>query len=114
MLRNSKEKVIHLAPLFDHGLSLLCSCTDEDAINSWDVMADRQVNNYIGSRSTWDNLKLIPEGKMPILNSLKESDKDALLYELDGIVSGKLQDKIWEMIWKRWCAYEDFCNSRRV
>ena len=20
--------------------------------------------------------------------------------------------KIWEMIWKRWCAYEDFCNSR--
>ena len=114
VLRNSKEKVIHLAPLFDHGLSLLCSCTDENAIYTWDVMADRQVNNYIGSRSTWDNLMLIPEGKIPILNPLKESDKDALLFDLDGIISDKLQDKIWEMIWKRWCAYEDFCNSRRV
>ena len=23
-----------------------------------------------------------------------------------------LQDKIWEMIWRRWCAYEDLCHSR--
>ena len=31
---------------------------------------------------------------------------------LDGVLSQTLQDKIWEMIWKRWCAYEDFCHSR--
>ena len=30
---------------------------------------------------------------------------------LDSIISVALQDKIWEMIWKRWCAYEEFCNS---
>ena len=29
-----------------------------------------------------------------------------------GVLSQTLQDKIWEMIWKRWCAYEDFCHSR--
>ena len=35
-----------------------------------------------------------------------------LLEGLDGVLSQTLQDKIWEMIWKRWCAYEDFCHSR--
>lgn len=28
------------------------------------------------------------------------------------IISQTLQEKIWEMIWRRWCAYEDFCHSR--
>ena len=31
---------------------------------------------------------------------------------LDGIIPQYLQDKIWDMIWKRWCAYEDFCHTR--
>jgi len=75
-------------------------------------MADKRVNNYIGSGSTWENLKLIPKGKEPQLNPLKESDKAVLLNGLDGIISQALQDKIWEMIWRRWCAYEDLCHSR--
>ena len=112
VLRNSRKKTIHLAPLFDHGLSLLFSCTDDAAATKYDVMADKRVNNYIGSGYTWENLKLIPKEKLPKLNVLKESDKSVLMHGLDGIISQTLQDKIWEMIWKRWCAYEDFCNSR--
>ena len=112
VLRNSKKKTIHLAPLFDHGLSLLFSCTDDTAAEKDDVMADKRVNNYIGSGSTWENLRLIPIDKLPKLNTLKENDKAFLMHDLDGIISRVLQDKIWEMIWKRWCAYEDFCNSR--
>ena len=112
VLRNSRKKTIHLAPLFDHGLSLLFNCRDDAAAAKYDVMDDKRVNNYIGSGSTWGNLKLIPKDKLPKLNALKESDKVVLMHGLDGIISQPLQDKIWEMIWKRWCAYEDLCNSR--
>lgn len=112
VLRNSRKKTLHLAPLFDHGLSLLCRCTDDDLIKEFDVMADMTCNNYIGSKSTCENLSLIPVDKMPTLNSLRECDREILLEGLNGIISEALQDKIWNMIWKRWCAYENFCNSR--
>jgi hypothetical protein len=68
--------------------------------------------NFIGSKSTWDNLRIIPKDKMPKLTPLHDSDRRILMEGLDGVLSQTLQDKIWEMIWKRWCAYEDFCHSR--
>lgn len=112
VLRNSRKKTIHLAPLFDHGLSLLFSCADDAAAEAYDVMADKRVNNYIGSGSTWENLKLIPKDKLPKLTSLTEHNRVVLMNGLEGILSQTLQDRIWEMIWKRWYAYEDFCHSR--
>ena len=112
VLRNSRKKTVRLAPLFDHGLSLLCSCPDDAAAAKFDVMADKPCNNYISSKSTWDNLRIIPKNKTPELTPLHESDRQVLLEGLDGVISQTLQDKIWEMIWKRWCAYEDFCHSR--
>ena len=112
VLRNSRKKTLHLAPLFDHGLSFLCRCMNDSQVEAFDVMEDKLCNNFIGSRSTWENLKLIPADKMPALNPLCESDREIIMEGLDGIISRALQDKIWEMIWKRWCAYEDFCNSR--
>ncbi len=112
ILRSNKKKTIRPAPLFDHGLSLLFYCTDEKALNACDVMADRPSNTFIGSKSVQKNLNLIPQGREPEVNRLKETDRFFLMDGLDGIISGELQDKIWEMIWKRWCAYEDFCHSR--
>ena len=112
VLRNKKKKTIRLAPLFDHGLSLLCRCETDNAVERFDVMADQQVQCFVGSRSVQENLKLIPAGQMPKLKPLQESDRATLLDGLDGILSQKLQGKIWDMIWKRWCYYEDFCNSR--
>lgn len=111
VLRNSRKKTIRLAPLFDHGLSLLCRCMNDSQVEAFDVMEDKPCNNFIGTKSTWENLYLIPYDKRPIINPLKESDRVILMEGLDGIISGALQDKIWEMIWKRWCSYEDFCNS---
>ena len=113
ILRNKKKKSVRLAPLFDHGLSLLCRCESEKDINGFDVMADQPVQCYIGSRSAQDNLYLIPVEWLPKFNPLHESDKAILMEGLSGIISQSLQDKIWEMIWKRWCYYEDFCHSRR-
>lgn len=112
VLRDSRNETIRPAPLFDHGLSLLCRCTSDRAVMAFDVMEDKPCNNYIGSRSTWNNLNYIPVGKMPVINRLKLNHKQTLMEGLDGIISQVLQDKIWEMIWKRWCAYEDFCHSR--
>ena len=114
VLRNSRKKTVRLAPLFDHGLSLLCSCLDDNAAAMFDVMADRPCNNHIGSRSTWNNLNMIPKNKMPKFCPLHENDRQTLMEGLDSVISRTLQNKIWEMIWKRWCAYEDFCNSRRI
>ena len=113
VLRNKKRRTIRIAPLFDHGLSLLCRCETEDAIEKFDVMADLPVQCFVGSRSAQENLALIPAGQLPPLNPLQEDDKTVLLEGLADIIPQKLQDKIWEMIWKRWCYYEDFCNSRR-
>lgn len=113
VLRNSRKRTVHLAPLFDQGLSLLCTCLNDTQAEAFDVMDDKRCHNYIGSQSTWNNLNYIPAEKIPELNSLQESDKQILMESLDGIISRVLQDKIWEMIWKRWRAYEDFCNSRR-
>lgn len=51
VLRNSKDKTIRLAPLFDHGMSLLFSCGDDESINNFDIMADNPVQCFTGTRS---------------------------------------------------------------
>ncbi len=112
VLRNSKTKTIRLAPLFDHGLSLLFSCRDNEAIEKYDITEDKPCNTYIGGHSAWENLKLIPRNSLPKFHALKYEDKGSVMKDLDGIISPKLQDKIWEMIWERWCRYEDFCNQK--
>lgn len=113
VLRSSRENAIRLAPLFDHGLSLLFSCHSDEEAKAFDVMADRSVNTFFGSRSTRQNLELISADQIPVLHPLKETDRSFLVDGLDAVISETMQDKIWEMIWKRWCAYEDFCNSGR-
>ncbi len=112
VLRDRKKNTMRLAPMFDHGLSLLFSCHSDEEAEKFEVMADRPVNTFLGSKSTWQNLELIPKDAMPALNQLKESDRYIIMEGLDGILSSTMQNKIWEMIWKRWCAYEDFCDKR--
>lgn len=112
VLRNSRKRTLRLAPLFDHGLSLLFNCATEEAARAFDVLADLPTNTYIGSRSTRDNLTLIPQGKEPVLHALQESDRAYILDGLEQVLPAYLQDRIWEMLWKRWCAYEDFLHSR--
>lgn len=112
VLRNKKKKTLRLAPLFDHGLSLLFHCTEESAIQHADVMKDKPIQCFVGSRSARDNLKLIPIDKIPKLNSLKLSDKEVLLEGLDDVLPTLWQEKIWEMIWNRWNDYENICSQR--
>lgn len=114
VLRDSKKKSIRLAPLFDHGLSLLFSCKDNiESVIKTDVMEDKRIQCFVGSNSLFENLKLIPKEKFPNLNKLNKNDQDKLFEDLDGILPKEYQDKIWELIWKRWKYYENFCNQRQ-
>ncbi|MBR5088629.1 MAG: hypothetical protein IK093_04310 [Ruminiclostridium sp.] len=113
VLRDKKRRTVRLAPLFDHGLSLLSLCRSENDIAAYDVMEDKPVQCFVGSHSAKDNLGLIPFGEFPSLSPLHESDKDKLLDGLDDIIPTALTEKIWDMIWKRWCYYEDLCNKKR-
>ncbi len=113
VLRNKKKRTIRLAPLFDHGLSLLVNCYSEENIAKFDVMEDKPINSYIGSKSAKDNLELIKKGNLPKFNQLTENDKDILFADLEGIISKTMIDKIWEMIYSRCGYYEDFCNTRK-
>lgn len=111
VLRNSRQRTLRLAPLFDHGLSLIFSCQDEAAVRQAQVMEDKPVQCFVGSRSAWENLRLIPAGQRPLLRPLKEEDRDHLLAGLEDALGAVWLDKIWEMLWKRWCAYADFCRQ---
>lgn len=107
VLRNSRTKTIRLAPLFDHGLSLIFSCYTEESLPKMDVLADKAVQCFVGSHSALENLTLIPKDQLPVLNALKETDRDILFDGLDAVLSHEWLDKIWEMIWGRWCIYAD-------
>ncbi len=112
VLRNARKKSVRIAPLFDHGLSLLCSCYSEKEIIDFDITADEPCQNFIGGRSTVENLKLVKE-KGPIFSGkLTKESKDVLFKDLEDAISKEHVEKIWEMIWARWCYYENICNSR--
>ena len=113
VLRNSRSRTMRLAPLFDHGLSLMFRARTPEAVAAFDPMADLPVQCFFGTHSARKNLELIPADRLPRLLGLRESDRFALFDGLEGATTGQWCDKVWEMIWGRWKAYEAFCAERR-
>lgn len=111
VLQNGAKRTRRIAPLFDHGVSLLFSCQNEEEIAKFDVMEDKLCNNYIGSRSTLGNLGLIADKKSVFVNCLKEEHRDIIFKDLESALSLQHRDKLWEMIYKRWCYYESLFDS---
>ena len=113
VLQDSKRKTLRLAPLFDHGLSFVCTIKNNIAeLDKFDVMSDRPVQCFVGSKSTFENLKIIPYDKLPQFNPLTQNDREYILKDLDDILPKEYLDKIWEMIRRRYKYYEDFCNQK--
>lgn len=113
VLRDTKKDETRIAPLFDQGVSLLFSTYgDEKLIEKADVMQDFPVNNYIGAKSLEYNLSLIPKGTDLRINRLKQSDREYILQNVEEILSQKHVHKIWEMIWKRWCYFEEIRSKK--
>ncbi len=111
VLRDPRQRTVRLAPLFDHGLSLLSRCESTEAMLREDVIADKPVQCFVGSRSAKENLSLIPPDRHPRLRPLKEGDRDSLLAGLSDALDRQWLDRIWEMIWKRWQMYENLRNQ---
>lgn len=107
VLRNSLKKTLRIAPLFDHGLSLLYSCITDAEVEKFDTMADLRCQNFIGSYSCLENLSFINDKSKVFSGKLKITDRDKIFEGLDGVVSEKLADKIWQMIYERYCYYEN-------
>lgn len=113
-MRNTKDDSVRMAPLFDQGVSLLFSTYGEEkAIEQTDVMRDFPVNNYIGARSLEYNLSLIPNGFDLKIKKLKETDRDYIFKDIEKILERNHIDKLWEMIWKRWCHFDEICNKEK-
>lgn len=113
VLRNKKKKTIRLAPLFDHGLSLLFNVKDDfSQLDKIDVSEDKRVQCYVGSNSTLENLNLIPKNKLPHFKIPEKENFKKIFEDIDVILSRELLDKISEMIWRRLKYYEDFCNKK--
>ena len=107
VLRNARAHTVRLAPLFDHGLSLLFSCTnDEDAV-SFDVLKDLKCQNFIGSSSCYENLSLIKDKAKVFKTTLKEVDKELIFKNLGGILSKAFINRIWEMIYMRYKIFHE-------
>ena len=100
----SSDKRVRLAPLFDHGLSLVCRCHNSKELKKFDVMEDRRVQAFIGSGSTLDNLKYVPKKVLRGLPKLQDEDFDRLFDDLDGILQKDYRDKIRDMIRRRWMS----------
>ena len=112
VLENRYRRTVRLAPLFDHGVSLLGTCLTKEELDKTDVMEDKAVQCFVGSRSAWDNLGLIPKDQFPMIKPLREIDRNILLDGLEEALDSLWLDRIWEMIWRRWQSYEDFRNQR--
>ena len=89
-----------LSPLLDNGLSFVCSCTDVSELESFDIMEDRSVNNFIGEKRLAANLKKI-DNRIEF-NELKETDLDDLFIGLQSVLPDRYLTMIHEIIWRRW------------
>ena len=110
VLRNGRKRTIRIAPLFDHGLSFLCSCYSEEEVKKFDILEDKPCQNFIGTRSTLENLNLVTDKKTIFQKKLTVQDKEILFEDLSSVLSRVHQEKIWDMLWARWCQYEKLCN----
>lgn len=107
MDKNGNER---MAPLFDHGLSLLFNCNSKSDVEQYDVLEDKPIQSFLGSKSAKKNLEMILNDGFCLDKKLSLKDKNYIFEGLDGILSPKHIDKIWEMIWERWQCYENMLN----
>jgi len=102
--------VLRLSPLFDNGLSFAVSCHTDAELVAFDVMENRQVNNFIGTRSLYENLNSISATIK--IRALREDARERIFKGLDGILTPLHQDVAWNLLWGRWEYAKTVCDLR--
>jgi len=110
VLRDRSKKTVRLAPLFDHGLSLLFSCSTDKEITDADILKEGPVQSFLGSNNSFENIGLIPKDKMRKLPQINDKLLNAIFKDLTGIMSDVWIDKTKLMLVKRAEIYENIRN----
>ena len=108
VLFDKKTKGFRLAPLFDHGLSLLSPNYLDDDIINFDTHINRKVNSYIGTSDLKLNLNLVPKEYLPS----GELDFEYIFKDLDDILPKIYIEKCTEIIKERWNYIESLSNKK--
>ena len=107
VLNNSKTKKYRLAPLFDHGLSLISpNYLNEDILN-FNIEEEKRVNSFIASSDLNSNIGLVPAEVIPNI----KLDYDYIfndLYDINPIYI----DKCKKMIELRWNKLENIRDKK--
>ncbi len=111
VLRNPKDRTDRIAPLFDHGLSLVCRCHTKKELSEFDVMEDKKVQSFIGTDSSAYNLKLIPMKILKKYPSISRTELNSIFEGLEDIIGKDYIRVIKKMIWERWCYLDSIRNS---
>lgn len=110
-LQDVKRKSYRPAPLFDHGLSLVCRCQTEESLRGIQVMEDKKVQSFVGGNSAADNLLLVPKKTMRRIPALPQDAGNILMDGLQDILTKRHRDVILKMIRKRWEYFEGLRHS---
>ena len=95
---------VRLAPFFDSGLSLVAPLGDDEMrIQAFKPLAPVATTNFIGSRSLEENVRSWES--IEVARPLVEGDKGLLLAGLEDAASPILREKLWDIVWQRWCWY---------
>lgn len=108
VLYNSKTKKYRLAPLFDHGLSLLSPKYMNNDIDEFDIYQNRRVNSYIGTSSLEENIKVVPKELFPKINL----NLDNIFNDIITKDNEKYMSKARLLIQRRWMELEDIFNKK--
>ena len=111
VLRDHKKHTDRVAPLFDHGLSLVCRCHTLNELKAFDVMEDKKIQSFIGTDSSLSNLKLIPKEILKRYPSFGKTELNSIFEGIDGIIGKEYVRMIKKMIWERWCNLDSIRNS---
>ena len=112
ILKNRYTKAIYPAPLFDHGVSLLFQCKSTNEIMKADPLEDKKIQCFVGSNSSFDNLRLIPAEHRIALPVFDTELKERLFFRLDDVMGDIWVEYVWKFLKMRAEAYEDFCNKK--
>ena len=106
VLRDSKNQKVRLAPLFDHGISLVCRCHNAEELKKYDVLEDKRVQFFVGTNSVLQNVRMVPKEFLNQLPKLKKTDLTSVFEGLEDVIGNEYVLKMQEMIWKRWCELD--------
>ena len=104
VLYNSKTKKYRLAPLFNHGLSLLSPAYLKEDIKEYDINVNKKVNSYIGTSSLEENIKMVPKDIFPRI----DMDFDSIFEDIITNDNIEYMSKAKLLLKRRWKELEDF------